>query len=107
MQNYLKDITVIEPVDYLNLMGLVKRSWKVITGSGGLQKEAYFAKKQAVVLMNDTGCKELVDIRLNRLADKDELYKIVMCECKVKYHEEVSGTGDPAAIVGEILRSKF
>jgi UDP-N-acetylglucosamine 2-epimerase (non-hydrolysing) len=50
LEEYLKDITVIEPVDYLNLMGLVKRCWKVITDSGGLQKEAYFAKKESVNL---------------------------------------------------------
>jgi len=37
---------MIDLIDYLNLMELVKKSWKVITDSAGLQKEAYFAKKK-------------------------------------------------------------
>jgi len=43
LQDHLKNMIVVEPLDYLNLMGLVKKCHKVITDSGGLQKEAYFA----------------------------------------------------------------
>ena len=55
-------------VGYLELMSLVKASAGVITDSGGLQKEAYFAGKRAVVVMPDTGWQELVDCGWNILA---------------------------------------
>jgi len=38
------------------------RSAFVITDSGGLQKETYFCGKRALVVMPDTGWRELVDI---------------------------------------------
>ena len=50
---------MIEPIDYLQLMGLTQNSYKVITDSGGYQKEAYFSGKQAVVIMPDTSWREL------------------------------------------------
>lgn len=39
-----------------------------MTDSGGLQKEAYYAGKRAVVIMKDTCWRELVDISWNILA---------------------------------------
>lgn len=103
LQNYLKDITVIEPVDYLNLMGLVKRCWKVITDSGGLQKEAYFAGKQAVVLMPDTGWRELVEIGWNRLANEENLYQSVMKDNYRDFSSGIYGKGNAAELIVEIL----
>lgn len=51
LEKYTNNFVVSEPIDYLRLMGLVRHSWKVITDSGGLQKEAYFGKKRCIVLM--------------------------------------------------------
>jgi len=58
----LEGVDVIQPLDYLRLMGLVTHSAFVITDSGGLQKETYFCGKRALVVMPDTGWRELVDI---------------------------------------------
>jgi UDP-N-acetylglucosamine 2-epimerase (non-hydrolysing) len=73
----LRNITVIEPLDYLELMGLTMRCHKVVTDSGGLQKESYFAGKQAVVLMPDTGWMELVDFGFNALSNGEDLESLV------------------------------
>jgi len=43
----LEGVDVIQPLDYLELMGLVMQSAFVITDSGGLQKEAYFCGRGA------------------------------------------------------------
>ena len=45
------------------------RSAFVITDSGGLQKEAYFCGKRALVVMPDTGWRELVDTNRNVLVN--------------------------------------
>lgn len=63
----LQDITLISPLGYLELMSLVGASAGVLTDSGGLQKEAYYAGKRAVVLMPDTGWRELVELGWNLL----------------------------------------
>ncbi|MBO8140506.1 MAG: UDP-N-acetylglucosamine 2-epimerase [Thermosipho sp. (in: Bacteria)] len=61
-EKYLEKVKVIEPIDYLNLTELIKKSWKILTDSGGLQKEAYFAKKRAIVVMPDTGWRKLIEV---------------------------------------------
>lgn len=45
------DFTVTEPVGYLQMQSLIHHSSFVITDSGGVQREAFFAKKPALILM--------------------------------------------------------
>ncbi|HBT39080.1 MAG: Lipopolysaccharide biosynthesis protein [Thermotoga sp. 50_1627] len=105
LQDCLKGVTVIEPVDYLNLMGLVKKCHKVITDSGGLQKEAYFAGKRAIVLMPDTGWRELVEAGWNRLASADNLLDLVLEDEEVEYPADLYGNGDSAQKIVGIISS--
>jgi len=70
--DFLKNIKILDPVGYDEMILLTRNSVKVITDSGGLQKEAYFAKIPAIILMEDTGWIELVDINWNVLVDADK-----------------------------------
>ncbi len=45
--NLAIDFKIIEPVGYLDMIALLKNCTAVITDSGGLQKEAFFAKNHA------------------------------------------------------------
>lgn len=103
LEGYTEGMIVIEPVDYLNMMGLVKKCWKVITDSGGLQKEAYFARKQAIVLMPDTGWRELIEVGWNRLANEENLYEIVMKERSGEYPEGIYGKGDAEKSITNLI----
>lgn len=47
-----RNIIVCEPTGYLMSLSLVKNAKKVITDSGGLQREAFFAGKQCVTIFN-------------------------------------------------------
>jgi len=49
-EDALEGMDVIQPLDYLKLMGLVMHSAFVITDSGGLQKEAHLCGKRALVV---------------------------------------------------------
>ncbi len=104
LEGLIKDITIIEPIDYLQLMGLTEKCYKVITDSGGYQKEAYFASKQAIVIMPDTGWRELVDLGFNTLVDENSIYDRVMDNKKTSYIKGVYGDGKAAEKIVNILR---
>jgi UDP-GlcNAc3NAcA epimerase len=48
------NIRILEPVGYLEMLKLTMDSMKVITDSGGLQKEAYFLEKPCITIRSET-----------------------------------------------------
>jgi len=104
LEDLIKNIIVIEPIDYLQLMGLTERCLKVITDSGGYQKEAYFAGKKAVIIMPDTSWRELTDLNWNILTDENNIYDNVMNNREVDYIENIYGDGKAAQKIVSILR---
>jgi UDP-GlcNAc3NAcA epimerase len=65
--NLPANIILIEPVGWLELMGLVKHAKFIITDSGGLQKEAFWHKKHCITLRNETEWIETVNQKTNIL----------------------------------------
>jgi UDP-GlcNAc3NAcA epimerase len=61
-----------EPISYLEMLLLEKRSLMIITDSGGVQKESYFFRKPCIVLRPESEWKELLDAGTALLADADE-----------------------------------
>ena len=98
-----------EPLDYPKLMGLVKHSNKVITDSGGLQKEAYFAGKRAIVVMPDTGWRELTDAGWNILSTpgeiKDKMNRVINDTIDSKV-ENIYGDGNAGKKIAELIKNK-
>lgn len=66
-----KNILVIEPVSYLEMVWLLEHCRQVMTDSGGLQKEAYFFKKPCITLRDETEWVELVEAGANIIAGSD------------------------------------
>lgn len=68
-QNYQlsPNITLIEPVGYLEMIWLIDHCSLVMTDSGGLQKEAYFFHKPCMTLRDETEWVELVACGANVL----------------------------------------
>jgi UDP-N-acetylglucosamine 2-epimerase (non-hydrolysing) len=85
-------------------MGLTEYCNKVITDSGGYQKEAYFAGKQAIIVMPDTSWRELTDCGLNILTEEDKIYDNVMQNKQVQYIENIYGDGKASEKIISILR---
>jgi UDP-GlcNAc3NAcA epimerase len=60
-------IRAIEPVSYVDMAALLDGCTRVLTDSGGLQKEAYFFRKPCVTLRDTTEWRETIEAGWNRL----------------------------------------
>ena len=71
------NLTIIDPVGYLEMVWLIDNCSLVMTDSGGLQKEAYFFEKPCITLRDETEWVELVDNGFNVIvgADKERIIK--------------------------------
>lgn len=63
-----KNLILAEPVGYLESIYLVDHAKKIITDSGGLQREAFFAGKQCVTILNFVCWPETMVDNRNQLA---------------------------------------
>ncbi|MEG2343905.1 MAG: UDP-N-acetylglucosamine 2-epimerase (non-hydrolyzing) [Acidaminococcaceae bacterium] len=72
----LKNVTLIEPVGYFDILTLLKNAEGVFTDSGGMQKEAYFFAKPCFTLRDETEWVELVEGGANKLVGAD--YETIM-----------------------------
>lgn len=106
LTDLLANVIIINPIDYLKLMGLTEMCHKVVTDSGGYQKEAYFAGKQAVVVMPDTSWRELTDTKFNILSEPNRIYDNIINSKPVSFVKDIYGDGRASEKIVSILRSK-
>jgi len=104
-----KNIKLINPVGYLDSLFFINNGNKIITDSGGVQREAFFAKKPCLTVLDDVCWPELMISNYNQLAKplkKDILEKLSV---KVNFDTAYNPFGDGSASekIVEILNSKF
>lgn len=66
-----KNILIIPPASYLDMIALEANADLIITDSGGVQKEAYYFEKPCIILQSETPWVELVQNGCAELADAD------------------------------------
>ncbi len=73
------NLTIIEPIGYMEMVWLIDNCSLVMTDSGGLQKEAYFFNKPCITLRDETEWVELLDAGANILvgADREKIVSSV------------------------------
>ncbi len=102
---YNNNVKIIEPIGYLSMLYLLKNSIKVLTDSGGLQKEAYFLQKPCITLRDQTEWVETLDGGWNFVvgANKEEILKYLPFDGfgKIKY---AFGNGKAAEKIVNSLR---
>lgn len=96
-------ILFINPVGYLEMLYLLNNCKFVLTDSGGLQKEAYFAKKLCFTLRNETEWTELVDLGYNILTTtkSEKIIELIKTNLdkKIDFNENLYGNGNAASII--------
>jgi UDP-GlcNAc3NAcA epimerase len=111
----LKDspnIHLIKPVGYLEMLVLTKNAGKILTDSGGLQKEAYFAKVPCITLDTVSAWPETVEDGWNTVVGEETVRKQLRRENiinEVKYFEpnieqhNIFGNGKAAEKICDLL----
>lgn len=82
---HAKNVKIIEPVGYLEMVYLLEHCKLVMTDSGGLQKEAFFFKKPCITLRDETEWVELVHNGFNTIVGADKT-KILSAFQNQKYN---------------------
>ena len=79
-KNKYKNIYFIEPVDYLTMLYLTKNACKVVTDSGGLQKECYILDTPCITIREQTEWVETLKHGYNILSSPEvnESYKKIV-----------------------------
>ena len=63
-----RNLLLTQPVGYQTSISLVNRAEKIVTDSGGVQREAFFAKKPCVTVLDYVGWPETMVNGYNQLA---------------------------------------
>lgn len=101
-----KNIRIVEPVGYLEMVWLEVHSDLIVTDSGGVQKEAYFHNKYCVTLREETEWVELVENGFNLLVgcNAQEIKNgIIFNLDKHINNENLYGTGVTSTLITKIL----
>ena len=108
-KNKYKNIYFVEPVDYLTMLYLTKNACKVVTDSGGLQKECYILDTPCITIRDQTEWVETLKDGYNVLAkpELDDLYyKIVNSQIdKAKEKVHYYGNGQASQEITNIIKN--
>ena len=104
----IKNLTIIDPVGYLEMIWLIDHCGLVVTDSGGLQKEAFFFKKHCITLRDETEWIELIDNNFNVLAGAEKEVILDLYQNHQFSHDfdmDLYGGGRASKIIISVLRN--
>jgi UDP-GlcNAc3NAcA epimerase len=96
----------VEPVGYLEMLALVSGAARVVTDSGGLQKEAYWLRVPCITLRPSTEWVDTVLAGANTLVPPDDLARLGSALVNARFPADAPplyGDGHAAARIAEAL----
>lgn len=106
--NIPQTIRIIKPQGYLDFISLQANSRKIITDSGGIQKEAYIQKKPCLTIRPETEWVETIEDGWNMLVnpENEAFVKKIRDFHPTKEQSDIFGTNVTEKMV-EVIRGKW
>lgn len=100
-----ENVTLIDPVGYTEFLKLMSHAKKVLTDSGGIQKEAYILKVPCITLRERTEWVETVADGWNVLvgADKEKIIEAIRDFKPASKQRDIFGNGTAAISICQII----
>jgi UDP-GlcNAc3NAcA epimerase len=100
----IENITIVEPVGYLEMIWLIDNCSLVMTDSGGLQKEAYFFNTPCITMRYETEWVELLTVGVNILVGAEKIkilnaYSSIFYSYKKENFKKLYGDGKASEII--------
>ncbi len=108
-----RSLKLIEPLGYFDFQSLLRRSTMVVTDSGGVGREAFFAGKGAIVPLESSAWIEAVEAGMSTMVGSDPerlaaaLRDFVPREPIAGFVEQEFGTGDAGAQIVEAIAAEI
>lgn len=105
-ENSFEQVILIEPVGYKTSINLVSHAQKIVTDSGGVQREAFFAGVQCITVFEHVAWPETMTGNCNQLAAAERKDILTKMENKMIYdpNEKPFGDGHACEKICEILK---
>lgn len=107
-----ENVIITKPLGYVDFLRLIHESYKVVTDSGGLQKEAYLCSVPCITIRRSTEWVETLDQGWNKLCafDKDEIVDLVLSqdpEPKMNNSRLIFGRGNTSEIIRDAIIYRY
>lgn len=103
-----RNIVFVEPIGYLDMLYFTKNAVKVVTDSGGLQKESYIMGTDSVTVRDQTEWIETLKGNYNILCKpvkEDIIEKVYHTEVSKEKRQTLYGQGDAAEKICNVLKT--
>jgi UDP-GlcNAc3NAcA epimerase len=101
-------VRLIDALGYLDMLELMRHAGRILTDSGGIQKEAYILGVPCITLRENTEWIETLTGGWNILAgaDKEKILAAIQTEPRIKPDNSLFGHGDTAQKIARALKNE-